>query len=50
MKNISLLSKKLRLFYEDIEKKTKKNPGRMCLQTDLEFKQNQFSNLMMNLM
>ena len=50
MKNISLLSKKLRLFYEDIEKKNKKKTGRMCLQTDLEFKQNQFSNLMMNLM
>ena len=38
MKNRSLLEKKLRLFYEDIKQK---RTGRMHLQTDLEFKQNQ---------
>ena len=38
MKNRSLLAKKLKLFYEDI---SKKRTGRMHLQTDLEFKQNQ---------
>ena len=38
MKNKTLLAKKLKLFYEDIKQK---RTGRMCLQTDLEFKQNQ---------
>ena len=38
MKNRSLLAKKLRIFYEDIKGK---RTSRMCLQTDLEFKQNQ---------
>ena len=38
MKNRSLLAKKLRLFYQDIESK---RTGRMRLQTDFEFKQNQ---------
>ena len=38
MKNRSLLAKKLKLFYEDINNK---RTGRMHLQTDLEFKQNQ---------
>ena len=38
MKNRSLLAKKLRLFYEDIQNK---RIGKMGLQTDLEFKQNQ---------
>ena len=37
MKNRSLLAKKLNLFYNDIKKKT----GKMRLQTDLEFNQNQ---------
>ena len=39
MKNRSLLSKKLKLFYEEIKKK-KKRIGKMRLQADLEFKQN----------
>ena len=38
MKNRNLLARKLRLFYEDISQKRTK---RMCLQTDLVFKQNQ---------
>ena len=38
MKERSILAKKLRLFYEDIKKK---RTGKMRLQTDLEFKQNQ---------
>ena len=38
MKNSSLLSKKLKLFYEEIKKK--KRIGKMRLQADLEFKQN----------
>ena len=42
MKNRSLLAKKLKLFYEDIKQK---RTGRMRLQTDLEFKQNQTKNL-----
>ena len=42
MRNRSLLAKKLKLFYEDI---IQKNPGRMRLQTDLEFKQNQIKKL-----
>ena len=39
MKNRSLLIKKLRLFYQGIDKK------RMRLQTDLEFEQNQILKL-----
>ena len=42
MKNRSLLAKKLRLFYEDI---SQKRTGRMRLQTDLEFKQDQIKKL-----
>ena len=42
MKNRSLLAKKLKLFYEDINNK---RTGRMRLQTDLEFKQNQVLKL-----
>ena len=42
MKNRSLLAKKLRLFYEEIE--PKKNE-KMYLQTDLEFKQNAIKKL-----
>ena len=42
MKNRSLLLKKLRLFYQDTDKK---RTGRMLLQTDLEFKQNQILKL-----
>ena len=42
MKNRSLLLKKLRLFYQDIDKK---RTVRMRLQTDLEFKQNQILKL-----
>ena len=42
MKNRSLLAKKLKLFYEDIKQK---RTGRMHLQTDLEFKQNQIKKL-----
>ena len=42
IKNRSLLLKKLRLFYQDIDKK---RTGRMRLQTDLEFKQNQILKL-----
>ena len=38
----NLLAKKLRLFYEDI---SQKRTGRMRLQTDLEFKQNQIKKL-----
>ena len=38
MKNRSLLAKKLKLFYEDINRK---RTGRMHLQADLELKQNQ---------
>ena len=42
IKNRSLLAKKLRLFYEDI---SQKRTGRMRLQTDLEFKQDQIKKL-----
>ena len=42
MKNRSLLAKKLRLFYEEINQK---RTGRLLLQTDLEFKQNQIKIL-----
>ena len=42
MKNRSLLSKKLKLFYEEIKKK---RTGKMRLQTDLEFKQNEIKKL-----
>ena len=42
MKNRSLLAKKLKLLYEDV--KTKRT-GKMRLQTDLEFKQNQILKL-----
>ena len=42
MRNRSLLVKKLKLFYEDI---MQKRTGRMRLQTDLEFKQNQLKKL-----
>ena len=42
MKNRSLLAKKLKLFYDDIQKK---RTGLMRLQTDLEFKQNEILKL-----
>ena len=42
MKNRSLLAKKLKLFYEEIERKRNE---KMYLQTDLEFKQNAIKNL-----
>ena len=42
MKYRSLLAKKLKLFYEDINRK---RTGRMRLQADLEFKQNQIKKL-----
>ena len=42
MKNRSLLAKKLKLFYQDIKQK---KTGRMHLQTDLEFKQNQIKKV-----
>ena len=42
MKDRSLLAKKLKLFYEDIKQQ---RTGRMRLQTDLEFKQNQIKKL-----
>ena len=42
MKNKSLLAKKLKIFFEDIEPKM---TGKMHLQTDLEFKQNQIKNV-----
>ena len=38
MKNRSLLARKRKLFYENV---SQKSTGRMRLQTDLEFKQNQ---------
>ena len=41
MKNRSLLAKNVRLFYEDIKQK---RTGKMRLQTDLEFKQNEIKN------
>ena len=41
-KDRSLLAKKLQLFYEDINHK---RTGRMVLQADLEFKQNQVKKL-----
>ena len=41
-KDRSLLAKKLQLFYEDINRK---RTGRMDLQADLEFKQNQINKL-----
>ena len=43
MKNKSLLSKKLKLFDEEIQKK--KRTGKMRLLTDLEFKQNEIKKL-----
>ena len=43
IKNRSLLSKKLKLFDEEIQKK--KRTGKMRLQTDLEFKQNEIKKL-----
>ena len=42
MKSRSLLAKKLKLFYNDIKKK---RTAKMCLQTDLEFNQNQIKKL-----
>ena len=42
MKNKSILAKKLKLFYEDIKQK---RTGRIRLQTDLKFKQNQIKKL-----
>ena len=42
MKNRSLLAKKLKLFYDDINRK---RTGRMRLQADLKFKQNQIKKL-----
>ena len=42
MKNRSLLAKKLNLFYSDIKNK---RTGKMRLQTDLEFNQNQIKKL-----
>ena len=42
MKSRNLLAKKLKLFYEDVKNK---RTGRMRLQTDLEFKQNQIFKL-----
>ena len=42
MKNRSLLAKKLRLFYEDIQNK---RTGKLSLQNDLEFKQNQIKKI-----
>ena len=42
MKNRSPLAKKLKLFYEDVDQKRN---GRMRLQTDLEFKQNQIKKI-----
>ena len=42
MKNRSLLAKKLKLFYDEIEPK---RDGKMYLQTDLEFKQNAIKKL-----
>ena len=42
MKNRSLLAKKLKLFYDDIQKK---RTGLMRLQTDLEFKENEILKL-----
>ena len=47
IKNRSLLAKKLKLFYEDINRKM---TGRMRLQADLEWKQNQIKNWTTNLM
>ena len=42
MKSRKLLARKLRLFYDEIEPK---RDGRMTLQTDLEFKQNEIKKL-----
>ena len=42
MKSRNLLARKLKLFYEDVKNK---RTGRMRLQTDLEFKQNQIFKL-----
>ena len=42
MKNRSLLAKKLNLFYNDIKNK---RTGKMRLQTDIEFNQNQIKKL-----
>ena len=47
MKNRSLLTKKLNLFYSDVKNKRTDN---MHLQTDLEFNQNQIKNSIMILM
>ena len=45
MKNRSLLAKKLAIFYEDVQPK---RTGKMRLQTDLEFEQNQIKKLEFN--
>ena len=45
MKNKSILAKKLKLFYEDKKRQTKKNWKQTDLQIDLEFKQNQIKKL-----
>ena len=42
MKNRGLVAKKLRLFYEDIQNK---RTGKLRLEIDLEFKQNQTKKL-----
>ena len=42
MKNRSLLAKKLNLFYNDIKNK---RTGKMRLQTDIEFNQNQIKKV-----
>ena len=42
MKKRSLLKKKMEAFYEEISQKRKE---KMCLQTDLEFQQNEIKNL-----
>ena len=44
MKNRSLLAEKLNLFYKDIKSK---RTGKMRLQTDLEFNQNQIKKLIL---
>ena len=42
MKIRNLLKKKMKEFYEDVSQKTKE---KMCLQTDLEFQQNEIKKL-----
>ena len=42
MKKRSLLKKKMEAFYEEVSQKRK---GKMRLQTDLEFQQNEIKNL-----